>query len=184
MVLLLAAPGCTLYHDRSDSDAMRYATAWEMPGVRQQPVLFTFRIEGECDDPAELRKTALDVLLHSGRFRLATPQDEPAYTIDMLCVLRRETHVFKTICNALILYALPVDVQDRVFEAVIYVRKPSGKLIEHCYAQGRGKATLWLGYVLWPSWLWNSETTEIIRRDTLKAAAVKACRALIPRASK
>lgn len=183
-LLVPGAAGCVLHHTESDTDAVRYAGVWETPRLGQQPVLFNFRAEGDYPDHARLKQEALDILFDSGKFRLATAQDEPAYTIDLILVTRRKTHVFKTLCNALLLYALPIDAQDHIVEAIAYVRRPSGELVGHCYAQSRGKTTLWLGYLLWPKWLWNSETEEIIRRDTLKAVTVKACRALMPKAGK
>ncbi len=186
MAALLAAvaSGCALYHTESDTDAVRYARAWERPGREQQPVVFIFQAQGEADESAELRREALNIFFDSGQFREATPEDEPAYIIQVTIAVHRNTHVFKTVCNALILYAWPIDAQDYFCEAFVVVRQSSGEVVERCYGQSRGRAELWLGYVFWPQWLWNDEHAGIMRRDALKAAAVKACRAIMVRAEK
>jgi|GEM_PF-3461593 len=177
--LLAALPGCTLYHVRSDSDAERFARVWEMPRLDQQAVRLDLSAEADGDCEMLFREAA-DVLLDSGKFRFPEPGEEPAFIIEMTLSVRRDTHVLKMLCNALILYAWPIDARDYVYEVFVDVRKPSGELVEHCYAQGRGRYELWLGYLFWPEWLWNSEEAATVRRDALKAAAVKICRSLMP----
>ena len=185
IVALLAAavPGCALHHVSSDSDAARFATAWETPRLVQQIIELDFRTRGDCDID-RLFDDATNALLDSGKFRPARKGEGPTVRIEMMVRIRRETHVFKTVCNALILYAWPIDAQDYVCEVFATVRKPSGELIGRAYAQGRGRRELWLGYALWPRWLWNGERADVIHRDALRAATVKLCRALIPETKK
>jgi len=176
-----ALSGCSLVHTESDQDALRYAAAWETPGLAQQPVQLKFATEGPVGNWDRARQDAVNVLWNSGKFRIAGPDEDAAYRIDVTLSVRRKTHWLKTTLNAAILYAWPIDAQDYSCEVFIDIRKPTGELVGHIYAQGRGKATLWLGYALWPKWLWNTQQAAVIRRDTLKAAVFKTCRALMPK---
>lgn len=177
--LLAALPGCALHHVRSDPDAVRFARVWETPRLEQQVVGLELSAEADRDHE-KLFREATDVLLDSGKFRIAEPGEETAFIIEMTLSVRRDTHVLKTLCNALILYAWPIDARDYMYEVFVDVRKPSGELVGHCYAQGRGRYELWLGYLVWPEWLWNNKEAATIRRDALKAATVKICRSLTP----
>ena len=182
-LLAAAAPGCALHHVSSDTDATRFATAWETPRLAQQIVELDFTTRGDCDT-YKLFDDATDALLDSGKFRPARKGEEPTVRIEMRVHISRETHVFKTVCNALILYAWPIDAQDYVCEVFVVVRKPSGEVIGRDYAKGRGRAETWLGYALWPRWIWNDEKADVIHRDALRAATVKLCRTLMPEAKK
>lgn len=180
-LLAAAVPGCALRHVSSDSDAARFATAWETPRLKQQIVTLDLTTQGDCDID-EVFDDATDALLDSGKFRPARKGEEPTVRLEIRVHVRRETHVVKTVCNALILYAWPIDAQDYVCEVFAVARKPSGEVIGRGYVQGRGRAELWLGYALWPRWLWNGKQADVIRRDALRAATVKLCRALMPEA--
>jgi hypothetical protein len=180
-LLTAALPGCALRHASSDSDAPRFATAWETPRLAQQVIELDFRIAGKCDDE-KLFGDATEILLDSAKFRPARRGETPTARIEMTVRVRRETHTVKAALNALILYAWPIDVQDYVCEVFVAARKPSGELIGRGYAQGRGRSSLWLGYALWPRWLWNTDRADEIHRDALRAATVKLCRTLMPEA--
>jgi len=179
---LLAAllSGCALRHAASDSDAVRYAQAWETPGLDQQPVLFHFRTEGEARFP-RLPEEAFAVLEGSGKFRRPDPGEPPAYDIELTVSVRHETHGLRAACGALLLCLWPTDAGEEFHEAFAVIRNPSGELVARCYAQGRGRATLWLGHLLWPRWLWNEEQERMVYDDVLKAVTVKMCRELVPR---
>ncbi|MFO7899453.1 MAG: hypothetical protein R6V58_10395 [Planctomycetota bacterium] len=177
--VLLAASGCALHHTESDPDAARYATAWETPRLAQQPVLVDLAVEG--DEPAgPMLARAIDALLGSGKFRLATPADEPAFRLKLRVVIRRKTRWFRTAAGGLLAYLLPVDAQSYRVEAIADIETPAGTHIDHCYVQGRGEYTLWLGYALWPEWIWNDDQAEVIQEDALKALTVRICRTLMP----
>jgi len=182
-LLLAALPGCVLHHVSSDSDAARFAGAWETPRLKQQAVVLDLKTEGGCD-AATVFADATKILVDSGEFRPASAGEKATVKIELTVRVRRKTHVLKTVCNAVILYAWPIDAQDYICEVFAVVRTPSGELIERCYAQGRGRGELWLGYALWPKWMWNRERADVIRRDTLRAATVKMCRALMPKVKK
>lgn len=181
--ILAALPGCVLHHVSSDSDAARFAGVWETPRLGRQAIVLELKTEGDCDG-ATVFADVTKILVDSGKFRPAAAGEKATVKIELTVRVRRKTHVFKTVCNALILYAWPIDAQDYVCEVFAVVRKPSGELIKRCYVQGRGRGELWLGYALWPKWMWNRERADVIRRDTLRAATVKMCRALIPKVKK
>lgn len=182
-LLLAALPGCVLHHVSSDSDAARFAGVWETPRLPQQATVLDLQTEGDCDGAAAFAD-ATKILVDSGKFRPAAAGEKAAVKIELTVRVRRKTHVLKTVCNAVILYAWPIDAQDYICEVFAVARKPSGELIRRCYAQGRGRGELWLGYALWPKWMWNRERADVIRRDTLRAATVKICRALMPKVKK
>jgi|ETNmetMinimDraft_15_1059895.scaffolds.fasta_scaffold38147_3 hypothetical protein len=182
-LLAAALPGCALHHVSSDTDAVRFAKAWETPRLAQQIIELDFKTQGDCDFN-RLFGDARNALLDSGKFRPARKGEKPTIRIEITVRVRRETHVFKTVCNALILYAWPIDAQDYVCEVFVVARKPSGEPIGRTYTQGRGRGELWLGYVLWPRWVWNDEKADVIHRDAIRAATVKLCRTLMPEAKK
>jgi hypothetical protein len=182
-VCVAVLPGCVIHHTRSDRDAARYAGAWEMPRLKQQVLDLDLRTERGYAG-ANLLPRTLNILLGSGKFRLPREGEDPTVRLELTVSLRRELHVGKTLFGALVLYAWPLDVRDYVCEAFVAVRTPDGTLVGRCYAQGRGKERLWLGYLLWPEWLWNDDEAKLIYRDTVKVVTVKACRMLMPEATK
>ena len=181
IILLAVLPGCALRHVSSDPDAERFSTAWETPRLKQQPVAVEFYTEGDCADE-RLLADAARILIDSGKFRPVRGGEKAAARIKLTVRVRRDTHALKVALNALIGYVWPIDAQDTMCEVFVVVEKPSGEVVGRAYAQGRGRAELWLGYLLWPRWIWNGEQRDIIHRDALKAVTVKACRALMPKA--
>ncbi len=184
IVLVAAAcgAGCVLHHVESDPDAALFAQAWETPRLAQHAVVLNFRVAGSPSDSGAARQEALSILLDSGKFqKLATPQDKPEYTIEIDVVHRHKPRTISLVLGALVLYLLPVDAGEDLVEVFADIRKPSGELVSHFYAQGRGTTTVWIGNLLWPSGQTNAETVIAIRRETLKAVTVKMCRALMPK---
>lgn len=181
LLAVAAMSGCALRPTRIDSDAARYMAAWETPRVEQQPVLFEFRAEGESV-PDRLRADAVRILLGSGKFRLANPEDEPSYKIELTVCIRRRTHPLRAACGALALYLVPTKTEDYVCEAFVRVQLPSGKLVESSYAQCRGAYSALLWHAVSPPRVTNAEQAEMILDSVLKAAVVKACRALVAKA--
>jgi hypothetical protein len=182
---VLALPGCALTHTQSDDGALLYSHVWETPGLEQHTVALKFAVEGGVRDEQQARRDAADILWDSAKFRIVPEGKGKAdYLVDMTMLVRRETHKLKTGLGVLILYAWPVDAQDYFCEVFVDIRRPSGELVAHSYAKSQGKATLWLGYVLWPKWAWNGEQAAIIRRDALKAAVFQMSRSLMPEKEK
>ena len=182
-LLTALLPGCVLHHVSSDPDAERFASVWETPRLEQQRIVLDFRTQGPCDGP-RLFRDATAILLDSAKFRPTRAGEAPTARVELTVRVHRETHAFTAVCGGLVLYLWPIDVQDVTCEVFGVVRRPSGELVGRCYAQGRGRRELWLGYLFWPRWLSNSERADVICRDTLKAATVKMARVLMPKAKK
>jgi len=180
---LLCLPGCVLHHTWSEPDAQRFAGAWETPGLDRQAVRLEFWTEGECDAP-RLYHDARRILLDSGKFRPVNAKAKAPLHVEMTVRVSRQTHAWKTALNALLLYAWPITAQDYRCEVFVDLRDPTGRLLGHVYTQGRGRSTLWLGYALWPRWLFNGDRADVIHRDALRAATVQMCDALMTKAKK
>jgi hypothetical protein len=185
VVAALLAPGCVLHHTQSDEDAARFDRVWETPRLKQQVVALKFETElpsRSIKYHDHLLLETVDVLLDSGKFRLAAKGEAPTVQAKITVQVRHDTRWLKTILNGLILYAIPIDSRERVVEVFVVLSTPDGKLIDRQYTQGRGVYEMWLGYVLWPAWIWNDDTEDVTFRDAMKAATVKICRALMPEA--
>ncbi len=176
-VLLLAATGCALRHVESHPDAARYSGLWEMPRLDQQPVHVDLAVEN--DEPADpMLALATDVLLESGKFRLATPEEPPAYHLELRMVVREEPRRWRQVAGGLFLYLVPVGVSSYRVEAIATITTPEGERVGHRYVQGRGEYSAWLGHVFGRTWRRNDERARAIQADALKALTVQTCRAL------
>ncbi len=175
-------PGCALAPVEMDTEAAHYATAWELPRPEQLPVLLYFKLEGKEGNADELAKTAAAILLGSGKFRIATPEDEPAYRIELAMRTRRMTDHTPAVLAAFVLYIVPAPVEEVVWEVFADVRRtsPPHEVVAHCYAQGRAERTVWIGNLFSGACFRNAGVMDAIRRDALKAATVRMCRALAP----
>ncbi len=180
--LLLMATGCVLRHAYSDSDAARYVMMREIARPQQQPVVVHFRTEDESeDDQARIEQAAAMILFGSGKFRMPTAGDRPAFTIRLSVRSRRETHTTAAVLGAFSLYIWPVGARDRICEAFAELRGPDDELIETCYAQSCATATLWLGNLFRLKWPWDPGTADFVYHDALKAVTVKINRAVTSR---
>jgi len=141
-----------------------------------------FRTESESeDDRSRIEQAAAMILFGSGKFRMPTAGDRPAFNIRLSVRSRRETHTTAAVLGAFSLYIWPVGARDRICEAFAEIRGPDDELIETCYAHSCATATLWLGNLFRLKWPWDPGTADFIYHDALKAITVKINRAVTPR---
>ncbi len=176
-VILLGATGCALRHVESHPDAARYAGLWDLPRLEQQPVQIELAVEND-ESVEPMLELATDILLESGKFRLATPEEPPAYHLELRMVVREKPRRWRQVAGGLFLYLVPVGVRSYRVEAIVNIETPEGELVGHSYLQGRGEYTAWLGHVFGQGWRRNDERARAIQADALKALTVQICRAL------
>ena len=171
-----ALSGCALRHVESDIDATRYKDIWEMGGIEQQ--LISLSVTGEnIDDPAA-GAAVTRAFLNTAKFRIAQPGETPSLNVHVHLRESRTTFTGHTIRRGLFLFIIPTESQRRLSEVSVEMSDAAGRKLEHVYAQTRGKSVLWLGYALWPSWIWNRERARVMRDDAIKAAVVRTTRTI------
>lgn len=176
IIALTALSGCTLRHVESDVDAQRYKDVWQMGQLGQRLIELNLTAENVADPSAGAAVAA--AFLNTAKFKIARAGEQPEFIIDVTIRESRTTFAGRTALGALVLYAVPVHSQRHISEVIVKVRDFTGREFEPIYAQSRGKTVLWLGYALWPAWIWNSDRAAIIRDDTIKAAVVKTARTI------
>jgi len=171
-----ALSGCALRHVESDIDATRYKDVWEMGGIEQQLISLNVTAENVDDPAAGIAVTR--ALLNTAKFKIAQPGETPAFNIRVHLRESRTTFTGHTIWRGMFLFIIPTESQRRLSEVSVEMSNAAGRKLEPVYAQTRGKSVLWLGYALWPSWIWNRERARVMRDDAIKAAVVRTGRTI------
>jgi len=182
LFLITLLSGCRLHETQPDPDTALYTQTGETPRLERKLIRLRITTEGECPDPPRLAADALTILESTGKLRQASPEEPPVFAVNLAIRVRHKSHPGRVALGALLLYAWPVTARDVTCEVFIDIRKPSGELLGHHYAQTRAASTVWLGYLFSASRSGDAFALDALCRDAVKAAAVKICRELASRA--